>query len=316
MRILGLVSNICNIAVPLFFMISGFLFFKEGYLTSELYKSKIHKRIKTILVPYLIWNVIICLFYFFVQNIAPSMNSGRNKLIADYSVQDFFMMFWSMSYIKEGGMNGPMDTPLWFIRDLMVMMLASPFVYIMIKKANGLLPFFALAFYISGIWVGVPGFSSVALAFFSLGAFFAIKKWNFVIISRKCFIYILPLYAVLLIALVLANDFTIEIPTYAKHLLVLIGVFMCVGTASVVVEKKWICINSFLAGSTFFIFVSHCELLKVFIRLVSRTGVQNDLYYCLMYFICPMLTLVLLLFIYKVLQKYVPSLTELLSGGR
>ena len=108
----------------------------------------------------------------------------------------------------------------------------------MIKKANGLLPFFALAFYISGIWVGVPGFSSVALAFFSLGAFFAIKKWNFVIISRKCFIYILPLYAVLLIALVLANDFTIEIPTYAKHLLVLIGVFMCVGTASVVVEKN------------------------------------------------------------------------------
>ena len=42
----------------------------------------------------------------------------------------------------------------------------------------------------------------------------------------------------LLIALVLANDFTIEIPTYAKHLLVLIGVFMCVGTASVVVEKN------------------------------------------------------------------------------
>ena len=80
----------------------------------------------------------------------------------------------------------------------------------------------------------------------------------------------------LLIALVLANDFTIEIPTYAKHLLVLIGVFMCVGTASVVVEKKWIYINSFLAGSTFFIFASHCELLKVFIRLVSRTGVQND----------------------------------------
>ncbi len=34
------VQNICNIAVPLFFIISGFLFFKEGVLTFGLYKAK------------------------------------------------------------------------------------------------------------------------------------------------------------------------------------------------------------------------------------------------------------------------------------
>lgn len=46
-------------AVPLFFLISGLLFFwnVDSFSKNE-YKRKIKKRIKTLLLPYLVWNLI------------------------------------------------------------------------------------------------------------------------------------------------------------------------------------------------------------------------------------------------------------------
>lgn len=44
-----------HIAVPIFFMISGFLFFlRTPKLTLNIYKNKIKKRLHTLLIPYLL----------------------------------------------------------------------------------------------------------------------------------------------------------------------------------------------------------------------------------------------------------------------
>ncbi len=309
------VQNICNIAVPLFFLISGFLFFKEGELSLDLYKAKLKKRIKSLLIPYLIWNVIICLIYLGVQNMVPSMNSGRNKLILDYGLHDFLMMFWSMRYIKEGGMNGPMDTPLWFIRDLMVMMLLSPLFFLFIKKVKIYFPALFLLLYVSGLWFGVPGVSSVALAFYTMGAFFAISHYNFAMFANTNIKLFTISYFLLLISVVIMKDNGMEI-SWINNSLVVIGVFASIGWAVWLSVNQSLKISTFLTGSTFFVFASHCEILKVFIRLSSRVGIQSDLYYCLMYFVCPLLTLNFVLLIYRYLLKYMPSVAGILSGGR
>lgn len=49
------VSRVC---VPLFFFISGLLFFKGANFSWNIYVHKIRRRISTLLVPYLIWNLI------------------------------------------------------------------------------------------------------------------------------------------------------------------------------------------------------------------------------------------------------------------
>ena len=65
-------------------MVSGYLFFlKNDSFTLDDYKGKISKRIKSLLVPYLIWNVIIFFVYLTVQTFVPSMASGRTKMIVD-----------------------------------------------------------------------------------------------------------------------------------------------------------------------------------------------------------------------------------------
>src|SRR5574344_1966684 len=52
-----------NIAVPSFFLISGYLFFItfKSWDTS-LYKSKVKRRIYTLLIPYFLWCLIISVF--------------------------------------------------------------------------------------------------------------------------------------------------------------------------------------------------------------------------------------------------------------
>ena len=50
---MSLISNIiCQIAVPIFFLISGYLFYNK----EKSYTQKLRKRTKTILMPYFIWN--------------------------------------------------------------------------------------------------------------------------------------------------------------------------------------------------------------------------------------------------------------------
>ena len=47
-----------DVCVPLFFFISGFLFFYKPDFTRGVYIDKLRKRVKTLLVPYLIWNFV------------------------------------------------------------------------------------------------------------------------------------------------------------------------------------------------------------------------------------------------------------------
>lgn len=45
-------------SVPIYFFISGFVFFLGVGFTKEKYLQKLKNRVKTLLIPYLIWNII------------------------------------------------------------------------------------------------------------------------------------------------------------------------------------------------------------------------------------------------------------------
>ena len=61
--IIYLCKVICPIAVPSFFFISGYLFFKglEDW-NHQVWKRKMTKRIKTLLVPFILWKVLLMLY--------------------------------------------------------------------------------------------------------------------------------------------------------------------------------------------------------------------------------------------------------------
>lgn len=116
-------------AVPLFFVISGYLFYanvKEWDI--HVYLSKLKSRISTLFVPYLFWNTLLILFFFLVQTLIPQMTSGSHLPIAEYGVNDFLMAYWNV------GEGSPICGPMWFVRDLMIFSVLTVFLYPIIKR--------------------------------------------------------------------------------------------------------------------------------------------------------------------------------------
>lgn len=304
------IDNICLIAVPLFFFISGYLFFaKVKDFTFIVYKEKLKKRISSLLVPYLIWNLFVIILYFIVQHLCPSLVSGRNKPIVDFTILDYIGSFVSMKLVNACGVNEPIDGPLWFVRDLMVMCVLSPLVYYLNRWTKWVWPLISML-----IWMFLPSFllipSNSAIFFFSFGSYLALNKVDFVELINKT-----GVFSLIVFPLLIALRFIIYDEILAR-IEIIIGIMFAVRVVSSLVECGIVEKNDFLLGSTFFLFASHNELLKVFIRLISRIGIQNQFFYITAYFGCAIAVILIALAFYWLLKRTFPKFTSVLSGGR
>ena len=111
--------------VPLFFFISGFLFFKNVDFNLDVYKRKILSRCRTLLAPYVIWNLLG--FLLFLLKHYNSFKDGKLCVTFVGFLNGFFM-------IHPSNTNPPFNFPLWFIRDLIILVVLSPLIFLLIKK--------------------------------------------------------------------------------------------------------------------------------------------------------------------------------------
>lgn len=172
------IVRIClaEVAVPLFFVISGFLFFYQCNFNRKTYYIKLRKRIHSLLIPYLIWNTLYLFFVMIVQQLQPSSTSLDRKLVVDYTVIELFDSYWSFDGVKRGW--APICGPLWFVRDLMIVNLFSPIVYFCINHKRVVFLILLGALYVCGINILTPGLSSTAFFFYSLGAWASVNQFD------------------------------------------------------------------------------------------------------------------------------------------
>ena len=109
------------VCVPLFYAISGYLFFRNTPEKPEprWFWDKIRSRFFSLLIPYLIANCIAWGCYYFALKAVPSMVSG---FLGDDWKNPLFV-FWT----------GPINLSLWFIRELIVMVVISPLIYLFVR---------------------------------------------------------------------------------------------------------------------------------------------------------------------------------------
>jgi len=64
--IVKFIVSLMRICVPSFFIISGYLFFyRVNKFTLNIYKEKLYRRVKTLVIPYVLWDIFCaCLFLF------------------------------------------------------------------------------------------------------------------------------------------------------------------------------------------------------------------------------------------------------------
>ncbi len=119
-------SNALNRFVnPLFFAISGYLFFVGiEKFTVKLYVNKLKKRVISLLTPYVFW---VFFWTFIGLMIVNIVGSSHFPLLAEkfenWPVSPFGSMYHS-----------PVPFQFWFIKDLFKLVLLSPVIYFFVKK--------------------------------------------------------------------------------------------------------------------------------------------------------------------------------------
>jgi surface polysaccharide O-acyltransferase-like enzyme len=149
-------------AVPLFYLISGYLFFSN--ISNGIYSiiKKIKKRTRTLLIPYIIGCVFFVFFYVMVE-IIPDTSKFMNSMMTPLFKKDWTTIIVSIFY--NSGNGSPLAFQLWFLRDLIILILLSPIWFLLFKYLRW--SWIAVAFLLNYFSISI--FPVYALFWFGFG---------------------------------------------------------------------------------------------------------------------------------------------------
>ena len=327
--IVNLISQtFARVSVPLFFVVSGFLFFYRIDFNSGVYLHKLRSRVKTLLIPYILWNIIAILWQLkcFIPGVSSFIHPVEIRISLIRIINTFFCNTYHSGiilgppYFSEAGLY-PIDGPLWYVRDLLVMVALSPIIYWIVKKGGvGSVAIIGLLWFFSSIILPEGGhylyMFVTATFFFSCGAYYSIFKSNFVV--SFCKLKYAPIFYII-IAILDALTKGQNCNVYLHKVGILFGVVSMVVIVSNLLVFGKVKVNNTLEKSSFFIFALHFlfigELGKVFFMLFHVVD-SNPYAMLALYFIVPIITVLLCLGLYVILKSYLPGICNLLTGGR
>lgn len=294
-------DGVVKVAVPLFFAMSAWLFFISGW-TWHGYASKLRRRVRTLLVPYIIWNILYIAVWYAAQQTLPSLISGHYTAIRDYSPTDFLRCFWNIL-----GGQFPINGALWFIRNLIIFNLLAPVFYYTLRYAGRMLIPVLTVLYVLGI--GSEWFISMeSIYFYALGAWLAVSG--------------LPLFrplnhgwaaGVAWASLLAASLWWHEV----RLLAILTGCIYISHTTYRMTERGYGTQLSALAGCSFFIFAYHMLPNALIGKLTVRLfGVSGDVGFLLSYLFLVTATTLLGVALYHIGHRICPRAMSVLCGGR
>lgn len=298
-----ILSNIiARVAVPLFFLCSGFLFFyKTIGFSFNTYLDKLKKRIRTLLIPFFVWNVLFIIVYSLFSYLENGSLFGEG--------------FGVKEWLKAFGFNcshHPVNYPLWFIGDLMIAALLSPIIYWLTKKLNIIFPLI-----LGCLWIVNTNvcWKLEALFFFSLGAFFSINKRCFIDLVKSRLIVLGVAYLLMIAITFCCKDYDFWI--YIRRISIIIGVGFVVSlTAKFIANEKWReC--EFLTAGSFFLYLHHAILLPIYKRILfTIIPPTSDLRMITLYFLLAIITISVGIGLYYIIKRLLPKTTSFLMGGR
>ena len=105
------------------FIISGYLFFLKFEGSISGFINQYRKRFRSLVVPYFLWSTWSLLYFFILQLFPQARPFFYNDLVVNYSFATFF----------DKVVIHPNAYQLWYVRDLIIMVVFSPLIYGVIK---------------------------------------------------------------------------------------------------------------------------------------------------------------------------------------
>lgn len=277
---------LAQIAVPAFFLISGYLFFKKlEKWDKSVWKRKLASRFWSIVVPY-----VICIAFFSAKHLISHYYAGDLDVWLNRQ-GGLLNLFWSSEHWIAGHnnvfgqtimMSGPAAYHLWFLRDLIVAMLLTPIFYLVFAMRGGNRRRWSVFWLIilgildlSRVQTPVPGVNLSTFFYFGFGSFLSLNRIDLHRAFYK-FRHILgALFILLYFFLVPLDGSRSQIGTYIMPFENLIGVMCVINLASYCITTK-LSIGIFYRyeKTSFFMFIIHPFFLAVVWKLLSVSMVR------------------------------------------
>ncbi len=297
--------------VPFFFMISGYLFFRT--YQSYKWKDKLKTRVKSLLIPYLIWNTIYTVVILSLKKLGAITN------IRDITgLKDVFLGCINSEY-----------SPLWFVKYLMAFVLISPLMYYLLRrKILGAIIIVALLLinscnYYSGIIQAPLNVNANNWAmfiyqyiFFALGSYGAIC-WKSHLEdfsknrSRNCVLTLLFLIAFYWLFITHSSNIIIN---HTFRLIWCVSLWFAFDFLPEIKIRPWMKYSFFIYCAHLIIVMCAQGVTRVFFPRLPE--VLRQLFQIIEYLVLPVATITVLVLVGNYLKKRTPVFWNLITGGR
>lgn len=289
-----LTEEITRIAVPLFFLISGFLFFIHCDGSNIFFKEKIVRRLRSLVVPYLILTIIGGITWAFAKK------------------EESFLI----TIVESVFICPKVFYQLWFMHDLIIMSFLSPFFYWLFKKVPYIWILVCLVWIMGHYWSLLNILYYESLFFWGMGGIIALHlptlaEYNFE--KRKSLI--IGLFVVWIL-MSLAITYTGR-PYYIHGISLIIGIYVIWGSYDILypfVKHHPKILN--ISAYTFFLFLFHEPVLTGYKKFIFLILKWNQLASLAIYVISPILTIVSVLLVGKYMKSKIPSFYYIITGNR
>lgn len=290
---IGAMQTLVNIPLlQILFVLSGYLFFfcqKESPQGVGWFKAigggKIKKRVRTLLVPYIIWCLIAIVYNHYVKH--AQWPSG---------ITDFLLQFWD----ANGG--HPIGKAMWYMKSLMVFTVLSPLYYYAVRFLKHSTPIAALVLFLFDIPIDCPYLNVWLL----IGSYLGIMRLSFGNIVDKLNWKICLVAYLLLKAL----QFACVLPSGASVPMVLLcfaGLFGLLMKFSV---------PPLLAASSSFIYFAHpyfTGVRNIYMKFVDASSLFQ---FMLVWMLTALTVFAICYALYRFMKRFMPKVLNLVTGDR
>ncbi len=305
-------------SVPVLSAISGYLFFREADYSFAFYKRRYRSRTRSVLLPMISWNAIALALSGAILLLYPG-----SQPILQY---DVFNLRWK-DFVNAllGLTRHPADFQFWFLHDLFLTVLCSPFLGLLLRRIpwigfSGLFVIWITNWNLWGIF-----FRPDVLFFFYIGAMFRVKNWSIMdLISPRAGIALLGIFAACVALRTLAPLFVPVDTAMGKTLLQvwndglrLLGLVALWGVAPTLASTQFGRMIAKVGVLAFFLHAIHWPMNQLIKSGIDRIlPGESDFALLVNFFGTTLLTTLLAIGIAWLLNAIVPSVFDHLSGGR